>query len=102
MGRYCDGDPAAFHRLYALLSQRILTYLLGLTCDRSAAEDLLQQTFLKLHQARSVYVRDANPIPWIYAIAHRSALDELRKRKRRPVRLTEDGVLPEGQAAALG
>jgi RNA polymerase sigma-70 factor, ECF subfamily len=101
MGRYCDGDAKAFHRLYALVAPRILAYLVGLTADRALAEDLLQHTFLKLHQARGSYVRGANPVPWIYTIAHRTCLDELRKRKRTPVKLTGDGTLTHEPQAGL-
>jgi RNA polymerase sigma-70 factor (ECF subfamily) len=101
MGRYCDGDPAAFHRLYALLAPKILAYLVGLISDRALAEDLLQATFLKIHQSRASYVRDANPVPWFYTIAHRTCLDELRKRKRAPVKLTSDGELPREPSADL-
>jgi RNA polymerase sigma-70 factor, ECF subfamily len=101
MGRYCDGDAKAFHRLYALLAPKILAYLVGLVSERALAEDLLQQTFLKLHQARGSYVRDANPVPWIYTIAHRTCLDELRKRKSTRVKLTGDGVLPNEPRATL-
>ena len=91
MARYCGGDAAAFHRLYALVAARILAYLTGLIGDRAAAEDMLQLTFLKVHEARATYVLGANPIPWIYTIAHRTALDEIRKRKRSRVRLSKDG-----------
>lgn len=101
MGRYCDGEAAAFHALYALVAPRILGYLVGLVGDRAQAEDLLQQTFLKVHQSRASYVRDANPVPWIYTIAHRTCLDELRKRKRAPVKLTSDGELPREPRAAI-
>ena len=102
MNRYCDGDAAAFPLLYALLAPRILGYLVALIADRPLAEDLLQQTFLKLHQSRSSYVRNANPIPWIYTIAHRTCLDEIRRRKRAPVKLTGDGQPPEARAAITG
>src|SRR5882757_10929038 len=101
MTRYCAGEAAAFQRLYALLAPRILAYLRGLIGDRAAAEDLLQQTFLKVHEARSAYVRGANPIPWVYTIAHRTCLDELRKRKRSRVRLTKDGERHAEPAAHL-
>jgi RNA polymerase sigma factor (sigma-70 family) len=101
MNRYCDGDAAAFRRLYALLAPRILGYLVALIADRPMAEDLLQQTFLKLHQSRSSYVRDANPVPWLYTIAHRTCLDEIRRRKRAPVKLTADGELPREPRAAI-
>jgi RNA polymerase sigma factor (sigma-70 family) len=101
MGRYCDGEVAAFHRLYALVAPRILAYLISLIGERAGAEDLLQLTFLKVHQSRSSYVRDADPVPWIYTIAHRTCLDELRKKKRAPVKLTSDGELPGEPRAGL-
>jgi RNA polymerase sigma-70 factor (ECF subfamily) len=101
MGRYCRGDAAAFQRLYALTAPRLLAYLAGLLHDRAAAEDTLQLTFLKIHEARSAYLLGANPIPWMYTIAHRTALDELRKRKRSRVRVTKEGTLPAEPAADL-
>lgn len=99
MGRYCRGDAAAFHRLYALLAPRLGAYLFGLLRDKAAGEDALQLTFLKVHEARDTYVRGANPIPWMYTIAHRTALDEIRKRKRNRVQLTKEGTLPAEPAA---
>jgi RNA polymerase sigma factor (sigma-70 family) len=101
MARYCRGEVAAFHRLYALLAPRILAYLTGLLGDQAAAEDTLQVTFLKVHEARGTYVLGANPIPWMYTIAHRTCLDELRRRKRNRVRLTLEGTLPSEPAAHL-
>src|SRR3954451_8217356 len=101
MTRYCAGEPAAFHRLYALLAPRILAYLWGLIGEKATAEDLLQQTFLKVHEARSAYVRGANPIPWIYTIAHRTCLDEIRKRKRSRVRLGREGEANRGPGAHI-
>jgi RNA polymerase sigma factor (sigma-70 family) len=101
MARYCAGDASAFQELYALLAPRILGYLTGLLMgDRAAAEDMLQLTFLKVHEARDTYVRGANPIPWIYTIAHRTSLDELRKRKRSRVRLSKDGEIAAGAEPA--
>jgi RNA polymerase sigma-70 factor (ECF subfamily) len=90
MARYCDGDVGAFEALYAAVAPRLLAYLVGLVADRAAAEDLLQLTFLKLHEARSIYVRGADPVPWLYTIAHRTCLDELRRRKRSRVRVGEE------------
>ena len=101
MGRYCDGEAAAFHRLYAMLAPRVLAYLAGLLGDRATAEDVLQLAFMKVHEARGTYVRGANPIPWIYTIAHRTCLDEMRKRKRSRVRLTKDGDLGAAPAAHI-
>jgi RNA polymerase sigma factor (sigma-70 family) len=101
MARYCRGEAAAFHRLYALLAPRLLAYLVGLLRDKAASEDILQLTFLKVHEARASYVMGANPIPWMYTIAHRTCLDELRKRKRSRVQLSKDGVTLAEPAAHL-
>jgi RNA polymerase sigma-70 factor (ECF subfamily) len=101
MARYCRGDAAAFERLYALLAARILAYLTGLLGDKAAAEDMLQLTFLKVHEARGSYVLGANPIPWIYTIAHRTALDEIRRRKRSRVQLGKDATAIAEPAAHI-
>jgi RNA polymerase sigma-70 factor (ECF subfamily) len=101
MGRYCDGEATAFHRLYAMLAPRVLAYLAGLLADKASAEDVLQLAFIKVHEARGAYVRGANPIPWVYTIAHRTCLDEMRKRKRSRVRLTKDGQLHASSAAHI-
>jgi RNA polymerase sigma-70 factor (ECF subfamily) len=110
MERYCAGDAAAFAELYRRLAPRLLGYLISLIGERAAAEDLLQLTFLKLHEARDVYIRGADPVPWLYTIAHRTFLDEARRRRRLRVKLTVDGDLghelradlsgsPEGQTS---
>jgi RNA polymerase sigma-70 factor (ECF subfamily) len=101
MARYCAGEARAFQELYAALAPRILAYLTGLAGDKATAEDLLQQTFMKLHQSRSAYVKGANPVPWAYTIAHRTALDELRRRKRARVRVSADGELPHEPTVGL-
>jgi RNA polymerase sigma-70 factor (ECF subfamily) len=101
MARYCEGEAAAFRALYAALAPRLLAYLIGLVGERPTAEDLLQLTFLKLHEARPIYVRGADPVPWLYTIAHRTFLDEVRRRRRARVKLTDDGTTPEVAHASL-
>ena len=89
MARYCDGDAHAFRELYALISPRLFGYLVKICRHRTLAADLLQHTFLKVHRARAAYIRGADPLPWIYAIAHRTFIDEMRKQQKdivRPVR----------------
>jgi RNA polymerase sigma-70 factor (ECF subfamily) len=99
MQRYQDGDASAFRELYAIVAPRILGYLTRLARTRATAEDLLQQTFLKVHRARAAYVRGADPIPWIYAIAHRTFIDEARRTKRAIVHVGATGdSLPDVKA----
>ena len=95
MARYCDGDASAFRELYAQVAPKLLGYLIKMARTRAVAEDLLQQTFLKVHRARSAYVRGADPLPWIYSIAHRTFLDETRRKKRAVVRVGDEDALPE-------
>ena len=94
MARYCDGEARAFEEIYAGLAPRILGYLRAMVGELAAAEDLLQLTFMKLHRSRATYVRGANPVPWLYTIAHRTCIDEMRRRTRSRVRLSHDGELP--------
>lgn len=101
MTRYCDGDAEAFRALYREVAPRLLGYLTAMAKSRAIAEDVLQATFLKVHRARAAYVRGADPVPWIYAIAHRTFLDEVR-RKKRAAAPTDDGNLPEAEAALTG
>jgi RNA polymerase sigma-70 factor (ECF subfamily) len=103
MARYVAGETAAFRELYRALAPRLFGYLVGLIGDRAAAEDVLQQTFIRLHEARAHYVAGADPAPWIFTIAHRLALDELRRRRRARVRLAVgDERLPEPRAELDG
>jgi RNA polymerase sigma-70 factor (ECF subfamily) len=95
MERYCEGDASAFRALYVIVAPRLFTFVRCLVRDHALAEELLQQTFLKLHQARATYVAGADPLPWLYAIAHRTCLDELRRGLRAPITVTgELGELP--------
>jgi RNA polymerase sigma factor (sigma-70 family) len=103
MDRYCEGDVTAFRALYALAAPRILAYLTCLIRDRPAAEELLQQTFMKLHRSRGSYVRGADPIPWLYTIAHRTCLDELRRARRARENASQSAhCFPEAFAALDG
>src|SRR5512133_1945276 len=92
MQRYCDGDASAFRELYALVAPRLLGYLMKMARSKALADDLLQQTFLKVHRARGAYVRGADPLPWIYSIAHRTFIDDARKMKRAVVRVADEEV----------
>jgi RNA polymerase sigma-70 factor (ECF subfamily) len=102
MERYCDGDAHAFRELYAQVAPRLHGYLMKMARHRSLADDLVQLTFLKVHRARAAYVRGADPLPWIYAIAHRTFLDEARRQQRAVVRVGDGDALPEVAAAITG
>jgi RNA polymerase sigma-70 factor (ECF subfamily) len=89
MERYAQGDDAAFEPLYDGLAPRLRGFLRRSVNDPALADDLTQQTFLRMHRARASFERDGAVIPWAYAIARRLMLDALRSRRRKP-----EGVLP--------
>jgi RNA polymerase sigma-70 factor (ECF subfamily) len=85
MARYASGDEAAFAELHALAGPRLATFLARRTRgDAALAEDLLQQTFLQIHAARSRFVPGAPVMPWAFAIARRLLIDEVRRQRRDP------------------
>jgi RNA polymerase sigma-70 factor, ECF subfamily len=92
MTRYARGDDAAFIELYKVLRPRLYRYCLQLAgaCD---AEDLTQETFLKMHRARDGFMQEGTVLGWAFAIARRTHLDMLRQRKRRPETVTEPSLL---------
>ena len=98
MDRYASGDDTAFADLYEALAPRLYGFLLRLTGDRSAAEDLLQQTFLKLHDARARFAREADVIPWAFAIGRRAFIDSTRRSKFRATDLVDTAIL-DGRSA---
>jgi RNA polymerase sigma-70 factor (ECF subfamily) len=90
MDRYAaTGDAAVFERLYDLLAPRLHAFLLRRTRDRTRAEDLVQQTFLQMHSARSHFSPGGQVMPWAFAIARRLLIDGLRKGEREC--LADDG-----------
>jgi RNA polymerase sigma-70 factor (ECF subfamily) len=87
MTAYVSGDRRAFEQLFARLAPRLHRFFRRSFSAEATADDLLQQTFLKLHKARATYKADMRVAPWAFAIAARVRLDEFRRRKR----LAEDG-----------
>src|SRR5271166_2600793 len=86
MDRYACGEDAAFSELYDLLAPRLSAFLLRRTRDAAHTEDLLQQTFLQMHCARSHFGTGADVTPWAYAIARRLFIDAFRKSGRETLR----------------
>ena len=82
MAAYQRGEGAAFDRLVALAGPALFRFLSYRAGERSLAEDLYQETWLKVHNARHTW-RPGEPVrPWIYGIARHAFADHLRARAR--------------------
>jgi RNA polymerase sigma factor (sigma-70 family) len=84
MAAYAAGDDRAFDALWRSLAPRLIAFFMRALPDRALAEDLLQTTFVRLHGARHKYRAGAPVRPWVFTIAARVRIDELRRRKRLP------------------
>ncbi len=82
MARYQMHHARAFDVLFARYGTRIHAFFLRSFATRDVADDLLQTTFLKVHKARAQYDAALPFRPWLYAIASRVRIDELRRRYR--------------------
>jgi RNA polymerase sigma-70 factor (ECF subfamily) len=99
MAAYCQGDMEAFDRLFSMLSPYVHGFFRRSFRSDTLADDLMQITFLKLHQARDQY-RQGEPLrPWLFAIAARVRLDEYRRNGRMGTD-AEDGVDEAGARLA--
>ena len=85
MEHFQAGTVEAFNILVNRYSERLMHYLFSFNGDRKMCEDLLQETFLRVHRNRHSYQRIARFSTWLYTIAGNLARSEYRKRKRRPV-----------------
>jgi RNA polymerase sigma-70 factor (ECF subfamily) len=84
MAAYADGNDQVFPALFRAVAPRLLAFLRRSTPEAAQCDDLLQLTFVRLHAARDRYRAGAPLWPWLFTIATRVRIDELRKQHRRP------------------
>ncbi len=80
-------DPRAFDAFFDRFAPGLLHYLAGMTGDHPTAEDLLQETVLRVHANIVRYEERGTFRAWVYRIATHLALTELRRRPARPAPL---------------
>jgi len=78
---HCRGDRKAFAELVRRYGASILGYLTKITGSRDTAEDLFQETFIRVHQ-KAHTIRGKNFRPWLFRVATNTAMDGLRRRRR--------------------
>jgi RNA polymerase sigma-70 factor (ECF subfamily) len=76
------GNKSAFARLYGLTHAKLLGVGLRILRDRALAEDVLQESYLKVWRHASSYDPSiASPMTWMAIIVRHGAIDALRKRQ---------------------
>jgi len=85
MARYQQGDFAAATSLIEGISPQLHRFFTVQQASRAHADDLLQETWLRIHKVRHTYRPGEPAMPWFYAIARHVRVDHYRK----AVRITE-------------
>jgi RNA polymerase sigma-70 factor (ECF subfamily) len=75
MDRYADGDTAAFPILYDAIAPRIEGLVKRRTRDASRIDDIVQQTFERIHRARGTFIRGSDVLSWAFKIARNLCMD---------------------------
>ena len=75
------GELAALDALFLRHHRRLYGFLARLTGDRHAAEDLVQEVFLKVLRFRTTYTGDGEFVAWLFRIARNVAADHYDRRR---------------------
>lgn len=81
-------SDAAFRAVYESMANDLASFAIGFLRDRKAAEDAVQQAFLELVKAAPTIEGNGRSLrAWLYRSVRFTCLDELRRRRRKPVDL---------------
>jgi RNA polymerase sigma-70 factor (ECF subfamily) len=98
-----SGDRVAFRMLYEATAPKLFGVVLRITRNRSLAEEVLQDTFVKVWQKAERFTPDAGqPMAWLTAIARNRAIDRLRSERFDRVDGSDDDILARLPAPAAG
>jgi RNA polymerase sigma-70 factor (ECF subfamily) len=75
MDRYADGDASAFPILHDAIALRLEGFVRRRTRDASRIDDIVQQTFERIHRARGTFIRGSDVLSWAFKIARNLCLD---------------------------
>lgn len=95
MVRYQQGDLSAATELVTRLSPALHRFFMVQFVSRRYADDLLQETWLRIHEVRHTYRPGEPVLPWLYAIARHIRVDQYRKARRIEDREQQVERLPE-------
>ncbi len=84
------GDALAFQALYQRYARRLYAFFLGYTGDPGQAEELVNDTFVRVWRALPNYHEEGHFRAWLFRIARNIATDAHRRRRRRPVEVPLD------------
>jgi RNA polymerase sigma-70 factor (ECF subfamily) len=101
MLRYRDGDVRAFELIVHRHRKAIYNFILRFVRDNAQAEDVLQETFLRVIKGADAYEKQAKLTTWLYTIARNLCVDASRRGKHRKAASLDAPVGDEDGAALI-
>jgi len=101
MLRYRDGDVRAFELLVTRHRRALFNFILRFVRDTAQAEDVTQETFLRLVKGADAYERQAKFTTWLYTIARNLCVDAARRGKHRKAASLDAPLGDEDGAVSL-
>ncbi len=95
---HLDGVSGALDELVRRYVSDLYRFVARFVGNQQAGEDIVQDTFLQVHQSAGSFDPTRRFKPWLYTIAANKARDHLRARVRRPEQTLESAKDPEGVA----
>ena len=80
--RVRSGDEEAFRLIFDRYSRPVLGFIFDMVGDRSLAEDLAQETFVRAYRGLQTLREETKLSTWLFGIARNCALEQLRSRRR--------------------
>jgi len=87
-----QGQDSAFDSLFSRWSGPLLHYLHRMMGNMAVAEELVQETFLRVYRARGRFEPKARFSTWLYRIGTNLALNEMRRPAQRKTHASVDGI----------
>lgn len=96
---YREGDAAAFDQLYARHKGALYRFVLRSIRERARAEELFQEIWMRVIEARTRYEASAKFTTWLFTIAHNRLTDHWRKKGLAVVSLDDPDDPPDDPPA---
>ncbi|MGN0242634.1 MAG: RNA polymerase sigma factor [Lachnospiraceae bacterium] len=80
--RIAHDDMAAFEELYRATDKTVYAYILSIIKNPEDAQDIMQDTYLKIRSAAHLYQNQGKPLAWIFTIARNLCLMKMRTNQR--------------------
>lgn len=96
--RFLAGDESGLHEIIREHKDGLILYINSITADMHTAEELAEDTFVKIFLKKPLFRRGGIFKTWLYTIGKNLALDHLRRKKREPLVSLE--LCPEQEDSA--